>query len=312
MFFYRFSFSYSFSPLQCIFSLFDDVAEGLPNLHHGVGVKFAIFQQVAARDCLLFGWHILDCREYAHCFTAVVYAVKIVIIEFGIIWEHGRQHRFDRERAADFLAIIVSAPKHVEQIFDVVPYVEQMCAQVGKHIGKFLYARALKRLVVGKRAYVHGDILHKALGNGAERICAGHCQELFVFERTAFTLDIMQGILKRYLLIRSHSLKRRNDGLHCFKVQKVQRIRERGKKLLDAVLVCIHSAIMQIEVNLLVYFVGKIPPRARVIFKRNNALLITFKGFRLWQTIHIKHARLGKMLRAIFPKSALVGCKTVD
>ncbi len=72
----------------------------LPHLDHSVGIELAVFEQVVARGGLFVEGQILDEREKLHRLAAVMYALKIVIIEARIVGVNGGQDALDRERAA--------------------------------------------------------------------------------------------------------------------------------------------------------------------------------------------------------------------
>ena len=116
-----------------------------------------------------------------------------------------------------------------------------------------------ERLIIGGGADVHGNILTELLRQSAAGICAGPGQKLLVLQHSALLLDIVQGVLERYLGIGACPHILRNGGLHRLKIQKIQGIAQLPEKVPDSGLVHIGALILQRILDLPeLLFVGNI------------------------------------------------------
>ena len=123
------------------------MAKGLPDLYHGVGVQFAVFQQIMACLFLLLRRHVLDFREDTHGLTAVMNPLQIVVIQRRVIREDGRQNALDGKRAAHGAIVIMTGLERHQQIHDVIPDIQQVFGKVRELFRQFRKALGMQEAV---------------------------------------------------------------------------------------------------------------------------------------------------------------------
>ena len=139
--------------------LFHHSLQLLPNFHHCPRIEFAIAEQSLTTGCGFFGWHLLNARDDGHGIATILHAgIKVVVVEFRVVGEEGWQHTLDAERATHCWHIVVAFAERVEEVKDMVGYVQEVDSEVGIERCQFTQTATLKLLIISKGAGIHGNI----------------------------------------------------------------------------------------------------------------------------------------------------------
>ena len=115
----------------------DDIFQLFQNFHHRPGVEFAIAQQGFASFFSVFRAHILDFREDSHSVVAVLHtAGEVMVVKTRVIGEQSRQHTLDGKRPSNGRNIVITSLEWVDEVFYVIPDVQQILCKVWKNIGE--------------------------------------------------------------------------------------------------------------------------------------------------------------------------------
>ena len=152
----------------------------LPYFNHSVGVKPAVFQQILPVFLELIGSHILHQRERLRRFTAVMYTLKVMIIQRGIIREQRGKDKLDGTRTLHSLTIIIFAPERYYQVDYMVVNVHQVLRKIGIQLSELFDSVFFKGHIIRCHADIFRNVNAQLFSELAAWIIARLGEILFV------------------------------------------------------------------------------------------------------------------------------------
>ena len=284
------------------------------HLHHREGVKFAVAQQRLAGRCLLGGPHGGDARVDVHRLAAVVYrSLQVVIVEFGVVGEEGRQHRLDGESAAHGRIVAVSFLEGCQQVDDMAADVQQVRTQIWKDLRQLAETAAFEFLVVSGHTGVLGDVAAELFAQRPLRVVHRVAQKLAVLQTAIGVFDV-QRVLERNLLVGARAVEGRNNGLHRLEIQMVNRVVQRVQEFAQCGFVDMCGAVQR-AVHLHLLHRRKLDAGFDHIGKRDDAVMYMFQLLVKRTPVEIENGGLvvgePALAHTVAHKSAAVGLVAV-
>ena len=231
---------------------------------------------------------------------------KVVIVEVGIIGKERRQHLFDGKAPLHCPVVHKPVAEYVQKVVNVITDAQKPLREVGKVLCKFLDARALKCLVVGKHARPRRDIRDQTLCERAARVRGFVCEKFFVEKFPIRMLQIVQRILKGNLLIGSDAVIERNTRLKGFEVEKVQRIGERIQERPDAELIDARGELQLFKLHLTALRGVEFDAALYNVIKRDDPLIVVLIRLFCCDAIEIEYAGRRQIALAVLAVDTVI------